>query len=181
MTREDIQKGISELDINKKVSDRIKRAGLGVPQRPLETLEGVSIDSEWDNMKKRYGGISNMPYNEIGEFLSKWAETISYTRWCEAAADIESQTAREIKDRVENQLYTLQDGGRELRSASVTTEPLYIKCANEYLEKSTLYTAIKGLREAYEARLNAVSRELTRRTTDIDTTRRNLNINGGGR
>lgn len=175
MDRKQIEQGISEMEVYKKTTDKLKRAGLVIPPKPQDAVQGIDLFSEWENLKKKYGGVANIPYPELGEFLDRWTSMIAYARWTEAVADIDQQSAREIRDTVQKQLYTIQDGGREIRAAMVATEPIYIKWENEFTEKVALYTAIRGLREGYEQRANAISREITRRGSDNLDTRRGIN------
>ena len=175
MTRDDIEKGIEELEVFKKTADKLKRAGLIIPQKPQDAVQGIDLFAEWERMKRQYGGVANIPFAELGEFLDRWTAMIAYARWTEAIADIDQQSSREIRDTVQKQLYTVQDGGREIRAAMVATEPIYIKWENEFTEKIALFTAIRGLREGYEQRANAISREITRRGNDQLDTRRMVN------
>lgn len=175
MNREDIENGIEKLEVYKKTQDKLKRAGLIIPSKPKEAVEGMDLFTEWEDMKRKYGGVANIPFNELGNYLDKWSAMIAYARWTEAVADIDQQSAREIRDTIQKQLYTVQDGGRELRAASVATEPLYIKWEQEYTEKLALFIAVKGLREGYEQRANSISREITRRGNDMTDGRRVIN------
>lgn len=175
MNREQIEKGIAELEVFKKTQDKLRRAGLIIPPKPEEAAQGIDLYSEWDRMKKKYGGVANIPFHELGEFLDRWTAMIAYSRWTEAVADIDQQSAREIRDTIQKQLYTIQDGSREIRAAMVATEPLFIEWEQEYTEKLALFIAIRGLREGYEQRAAAISREITRRGSDNLDTRRQLN------
>jgi len=175
MTREEIEKNITELEILKKTQAKLKRANLPTPPKPVEDVENINIFTEWENLKKKHGGMANVPFHELGEYLDKFSYLVAYARWTEAVADIEQQTAGEIRDLAQKQLYTIQEGSREIRAATVATEELYIKYTNDYIEKNALYTAVKALRESYESRLNAISREITRRGQDILDVRRQIN------
>jgi hypothetical protein len=177
MDRTAIKNGINEMIEKGKVVEKFKVAGLPVPKKPKTMDNVVDIFDEWENLKNNYGGTSNIPFNEIGEYLDKWTNLIAYTRWLEAISDIKQSSAREIKNTVEKQLYVIQDGGRELRAASVATEPLFIEWENKYIEDNSYHTLLKGLREGYEYRLNAVSREISRRTAEINNSGRSYNIN----
>lgn len=174
-SREQISEDISKLEIMRKTQDKLKRAGLTIPPKPTECAEGVNIYSEWDNLKRRFGGVANIPFTELGDFLDRFSSLIAYARWTEAVADMDQQSAREIRDTINKQLYTIQDGSRELRSAMVTVDPLYVEWENNYIEKFALYTAVKGLREGYEGRANALSREITRRSATMGDTIRSSN------
>lgn len=178
LTRDDIEKGIEKMTQSSKVASKLNIAGLPLPDRPTSTKSSVNIFEEWETVKKTYGGIGNIPFDDLGNYLDKWTELVSYVRWTEAIADIKQTSSKEIRDTVEKQLYTLQDGGRELRAASVHTEPIYIEWENKYIEDNTYYISIKGLREAYEHRANAISREITRRASEVDNTRRSYNRGG---
>lgn len=173
--RERIVAGIAAMTSKEAWQARLKRAGLPVPPKPKDAVEGVNLFSEWEELRNRYGGVSNIPYGELGDFLDRWSAMISYARWVEAVADIEQATAREIRDTIKKQLYTLQDGSREVRDALVHMEPLYQEWEAKYTETLTSYIAIKALREGYEHRVNAISREITRRGSDETDTRRAAN------
>lgn len=172
LNRDTIEQGIQDKIVKEQVMTKLKRAGLYIPPKPDET---VNLYTEWDNLKRSYGGIANIPFNELGDFLDRWSGMIAYTRWVEAIADLEQITAREIKETIRKQLYTIQEGSRELRDASVYTESIYIEWENKFIEAYALYIAVKALREGYEQRLNAISREITRRGSDILDTRRTIN------
>lgn len=178
MDRKEIEKNIEDMISASKVAAKLKISSLPVPKKPDFLNDNITIFDEWDRLKKNYGGIANIPFNELGDYLDKWSSLISYARWIEAVADIKQATSREIRDIVEKQLYVLQDGGRELRAAAVHTEPLYIQWENKFIEDFAYYIAVKGLREGYECRANSISREITRRTTESSDVRRNLNRGG---
>ncbi len=178
MTRSEIEHGIEKMVQSSRVSAKLQTAGLPLPSKPASTESRINIFEEWETLKKSYGGVGNIPFEDLGNYLDKWTELVSYARWTEAIADIRQTTSKEIRDTVEKQLYTIQDGGRELRAASVQTEPIYIEWENKYIEDNTYYTSIKGLREAYEYRANAISREITRRASEVDSVRRSYNRGG---
>lgn len=176
MTRRDIQTHAEEMaEAKNNALRKIKKAKLLRPNAPDVELEGNELDKEWTKIKRAYGGLSNIPFSELGAFLDKWTELIAYTRWVEAVADLDQASAREIRDTVKKQLYVLQDGGREIRDAKTHIEPLYIEWEKKYNESLVTMIAIKGLREGYEQRANALSREITRRTNDVVDQRRQMN------
>lgn len=166
MDRVEIEKGIQVTLEKAKVTEKLKRAGLPIPSKPKEVVENIDLFSEWEIIKNKHGGIANIPFNDLGSWLDKWSAMAAYARWTEAVADIKQTTSREVRDTVKKQLYTLQEGGREIRDAMVHVESLYIEWQNKFVEDSALYTAVKGLREGYEFRQAAISREITRRTGD---------------
>jgi hypothetical protein len=178
MTRSDIESGIEKMIQSSKVAAKLQVAGLPIPKKPQCLSNNVTLFEEWEKLKKTYGGIGNIPFDELGDFLDKWTAVISYSRWIEAISDIKQLTSREIRDTVEKQLYTLQEGGREIRAASVHTEELFIQWENRYLEDSTYYLSVRGLRESYEYRANSISREITRRASEAEGSKRSYNRGG---
>lgn len=168
MNRQEIERGIQEMTVRELTMAKLKRAGLPIPPRPADT--GRDIFTEWENLKARWGGVANIPFAELGDFLDRWSGMVAYARWVEAVADIDASTAREIRDTVKKQLYLLQEGNRENRDAAVYAEPLFIEWQNKYIEADTMYKTVKGLREGYEYRLNSISREITRRGSDVTNT-----------
>ncbi|WP_145052600.1 hypothetical protein [Paenibacillus xylanexedens] len=179
MNRNQIEQYANNLEIRKKAMSSLSAAGLPQPQKSEDSLEGRNLFTEWDAMKKRFGGVSNIPFKELGDFLDRWTGMVAYARWCEAVADMDRTTATEVMATVKDQLYTLQDGNRELRAAMVSTEPIFLEWQDKYLESSAKYTTIRGLREGYEARLNSISREITRRGSDVLDNRRGMNRGNG--
>ncbi len=175
MERHQIESGVSELVTRETTMNKLRKAGLFIPPKPEEANGDINLFTEWETMRRRHGGLSNIPYGELGEFLDRWTGMVSYARWCEAVADIDKSTASEVRDTIKDQLYTIQDGNRELRAAMVATEALYLEWEKKYLEGLSMYTAIKALREGYEGKSNAISREITRRGGDLEDTRRGIN------
>lgn len=175
MNRAEIEKGIEDFKVRELTMAKLKKAGLPIPSRPVDASEGVDLFTEWESLKKQYGGIANIPYPELGDFLDRWTQMLSYARWVEAVADIDQSTAREIKETIKKQLYCIQEGGRELRDASTHTEPLYIEWEKKYIENLSIYLLTKALREGYEYRSSAISREISRRGQDQLDTRRGIN------
>ncbi|WP_426455427.1 hypothetical protein ACP26L_36105 (plasmid) [Paenibacillus sp. S-38] len=175
MNRQEIEAGAQELVVRRKAMNRLASAGLPTPPKPEDSVEGRNLFTEWDNLKKRHGGVANIPFTELGDFLDRWTAMIAYARWCESVADLDRTTALEIRNTIQDQLYPLQEGNRELRAATVATEELYRHWQEQYLEANAIYTAMKGLREGYEQRANAISREITRRGADVMDARRGMN------
>ena len=170
MTREQI-----ETHINRAIFDitnnKLRNAGLPIPSKPSDE----NIFNEWDVLKRKHGSISSIPFSELGEFLDRWTALVAYTRWTEAVADIEQQTSREIRDTIKKQLYNLQSGTREAKDAGVYTEDIYVEWQGKYNQDFSLYTAVRGLRECYEQRLNSISREITRRSSTYSDASRQTN------
>lgn len=175
MDRTDIVAEIQAYQVREEVKAKHIKAGLPIPMKPANSDDAYT---EWENVKKKNGGIANIPFASLGDFLDKWTGLVSYARWVEAIADIDTATAREIRDTVRNQLYTLGSGGREIRAAEVTIEPLYREWERKFTESLAMYTATKALREGYEIRANAISREITRRGNDMTDDRRGMNRGG---
>lgn len=178
MNREQVEKEITNYAVRELTMSKIKKAGLSIPPKPEDLADGVNLFNEWDNLKSSYGGIANIPFPILGDFLDKWTSLVSYARWVEAVADIDQATAREIRDTIKKQLYVLQEGSRELREASVHTEELYREWEQKYVENLSMLIAVKGLREGYEQRVDAISREITRRINDISDSKRASNRGG---
>lgn len=178
MNRQQIEAEINNYTVREITMAKITKAGLPIPVKPKELVEGIDIFAEWEQMKKNYGGIANIPFHALGDYLDKWTSLIAYARWVEAIADIDQATAREIRDTIKKQLYTLQEGGRELREAMVHVEPLYREWEQKYTESLSMMIAVKALREGYERRADAISREITRRMNDVLDNRRNDNRGG---
>lgn len=176
METEKIHKTIEGMKTWEVVENQLGKAGLPIPSKPVANVEGADIFKEWDNLRKMYGGVANIPHDELGDFLDRWNSLIAYARWVEAVADIEQATARETRDTIKKQLYMNQDGGRELRDAAVTTDPLYIEWETTYTINLARYIAVKALREGYEYRMASISREITRRGDDINGARRAANV-----
>ena len=177
MKREDVEQGIQQFIAREKTMAKLRQAGIFTPPKPSDVTNGVNLFTEWENLRKAYGGVANIPATELGDFLDRWAAMIAYARWVEAVADIDRATAEEILTTVKKQLYTLQEGSREMKDAAVYTEPLYLEWEQKYLESYSMYTATKGIREGYEYRLNAIAREITRWGGDFADTR--LSVNRG--
>lgn len=167
-----ISKQIDEYAIRELTNSRLAKAGLPTPPKPVDS---DSLFAEWDTVKSAHGGLSRVPFETLGDFLDRWTGLTIYARWVEAVSDIDQATAREIKEIVKKQLYTLQEGGRELRDALVYVEDIYTEWHRKYTEALTMYIAAKALREGYEMRMNAISREISRRIGDAGDTRRTIN------
>ncbi len=175
MNRVEIERGIEDFKTREITMAKLKKAGLPIPSRPADAAEGVDLFAEWESLKKKYGGIASIPYPELGDFLDRWTQMLSYARWVEAVADIDQCTAREIRDTIKKQLYCLQEGGRELKDAAVHMEPMYVEWEKRYVENLSTFILSEALREGYEYRSGAISREISRRGQDQLDTRRGLN------
>ena len=173
ITREQIESGIDDFTTREQAVAFVRRAGLPIPTAPPEMNY---IQDEWDAMVRRAGGICNVPFPLLGDYLDKWTGVVSFARWKEAEVDIEATLALEIRDHIKKQLYLVQTGtNREMRDAAVYAEPLYIQWNLLYTKAFIEYKAVRQLREGYEMRVNAISREITRRNSDQFDTRRTIN------
>ena len=179
MQHEQIQGYINKVNnVFEDTSVKLSKAGLIIPDKPVDAIQNINLFQEWDRMKAKHGGIANIPFGELGDFLDRWTALISYTRWVEAVADVEQQVAGELRETVKKQLYTTQEGNREMRDAMVYTDSTYLRLEKDYNDKLALYKQIKGLREGYETRANAISREITRRGSEQVDARRGANRGG---
>ena len=146
MNRQQIEQEITNYTVRETTMAKITKAGLPIPDKPKDLIDGVDIFFEWEQMKKSYGGIANIPFPALGDYLDRWTSMVAYARWVEAIADIDQATAREVRDTIKKQLYTLQEGGRELREAMVHIEPLYREWEQKYTESLSMMIAVKALR-----------------------------------
>jgi hypothetical protein len=175
MTDEQIKQELENLKFLDFTLSKIKKAGMCIPERPNDNQ---NLFKEWETLKRKHRSMSNIPFEELGEFLDRWTSLISYTRWVESVADLEQQSTKEVRDMVKKQLYVNKDGNREMKDALVHIDPIYKDIEKKYIEKLSLYTSIRGLREGYETRSNAISREISRRTQEIQDLRRGANRGG---
>lgn len=171
LTREEILANIPQADVYRKLAE----LQLSIPKKPQDIAEGIDLATEWDNVKRKCGGLANIPYHELGDFLDRWTALVSFARWEEAKADMNRQTGEEMKNHIKKQLYMLQEGTREIRDAAVHVEPMYMQLQNQYIEANALYIAVRALREGYEQRANSISREITRRCSDNQDVKRGIN------
>jgi autonomous glycyl radical cofactor GrcA len=148
------------------VREKILKSGLPLPQKPKDIVVGTDLLAEWDTLVKKSGGISNVSYHELGTYLDRWTELLAYARYLEAGADISKTISSEVREQVRNMLYTRAEGGRELRAASVHEDSLYIEWAEKAIKDQSYYTMLRALVQGYEYRTNAISREITRRSSD---------------
>ena len=174
LQREDIKRNIDTfIKTKEQALYKLKKANFPIPDKPQNS---ETLFQEWDELKKRYGSVADIPYHTLGDFLDRWASMLAYARWAESNAEINMITSREIRDTVKKQLYNLQDGGREAKDAAVYNENIYLEWERKYLEDTTLYSMIVSLREGYEQKMSAISREITRRGDDFKDSRRSSNI-----
>lgn len=174
LQREEIKRNIDNfIKAKEQALIKLKKANLPIPDKPQNS---ETLFQEWEELKRKYGGVAEIPYHILGDFLDKWASMLAYARWAEANAEINMITSREIRDTVKKQLYNLQDGGREAKDAAVYCESIYLEWERKYLEDLTLYTMIQALREGYEQKIAAISREITRRTDEFKDNRRSINV-----
>lgn len=175
MERDQILNSIQSMSVQADVNAKLQQVGLCVPPTPTDVTQHSNLYVEWDALVRQCGGLGNVPFDKLGDYLDRWAGLSAYARWAEASADIQRTIATEMRDTVKKQLYLLQDGNREMRDASVFVEPIFLHWEGKFLEYTTLYTAMKSLREGYEKRADAISREITRRTADVTDVRRGAN------
>lgn len=177
--RQNIQGDIDRYSTKVIAENKITKMGLPMPPKPPDAQGDANIFDEWEGVKSSYGGMANIPFNVLGDFLDRWTGLTVYARWVESVADIDQATAREIKETVKKRLYAVQEGSREIKDAKVFTEEIYNEWHFKYTEKLTSYITIKALREGYELRMNAISREITRRLGDVSDIRRATNRGNG--
>ncbi|BAU28229.1 hypothetical protein DFP93_101306 [Aneurinibacillus soli] len=176
MSRQEIENHLATWDVRKEVVERIKRSGLPIPLKPTEP---EAMSTEWNEMNQQHGGLSNIPFDELGNFLGKWDALTAYARYVEAVADLEQTAIKERKDHVKSQLYVLSEGTREIRYASCQSDPLYVGLQHKFEIAEATYTAMRALREGYEGKVNVISREITRRGNELQGTRLSSNRGGG--
>lgn len=176
MSRQQIENHLATWDVRKEVLERIKRAGLPIPQKPTEP---EVMSEEWDRMNQQHGGLSSIPFHELGNFLGKWEALAAYARYVEAVADLERTALKERKDHVKSRLYVLSEGTREIRYALCQSDPLYVDLQHRYEFADATFTVARSLREGYEGKVSAISREITRRGNEASGTGISSNRGGG--
>lgn len=156
-----------------------KRRQLRLPKPPEPdpivdntTGEIISIFQKWSSLRKRYGSVANIPNWELADYLDQWAELLAYARYQEAITDIDAGTLQEIRDRLYDQVYISEEGGRELRAALAGADAMFVEYSEKFTEAVVHNKLVRSLRESYEYRYNAVSREISRRQGDTNTTKR---------
>lgn len=157
-------------DFHDITSAKLRKAGLPVPDiRKFSSVTSVDdfID-EWEAVKSKHGGLSDVPYTELSRYLDAWSALSTSARMVEALAQADLVTAEFNEKFVKKQVYLAVDSGnRELRDAKVYENADYKKSVEDYLQANRVYEYVHALRESYERYAFVISREISRRVSNL--------------
>jgi hypothetical protein len=161
MTESDIQAYLSSLDVNKEVRNALAKTGLPINTK---SVDSEALNSKWAAIRKKYGSINEVPFALLGSMLDAWTDLLSYSMWAVAVSDIELRTTSELKSTVKNQLFFLApSSSREMKTAWVCCHPIYTDLVHKELNAQAVYLSLKSLSDGYQYKVNAISREITRK------------------
>lgn len=111
------------------------------------------------------------PSNTSGKELSdKLFEYSSYVSYLDAELGrIDSQRSviqAEFSSRIEEHSLVAKTSKPKARASIILSDDVFRKAEKRLVELDALYKRIAGLREGYYVRMNAISREISRRATE---------------
>lgn len=161
-------------DVNA-VLGAIQKAGLSRPHRPA-----MDVESEWDEVKTKFGGISNVPYTLLGDYLDKFNSALGFAYYCQGIADYESIAMKTRLEFVKELMFLSKPvmSNKDTQYALVMNEPEVIKLTAEYTKEYGKWKIISAMVNSYERKAEAISREITRRGSEASIGGRASNVGG---
>jgi hypothetical protein len=144
----------------------IKTKGIRIPDKPVYSGTVVDVSDE---------GEPIIPYDltacslkTIGQLFSVCHSWLAYIGPLVAIASIEMKVWEEVRDFIWSRLRQEEEGTKSDKDDKVRNSPRYIRVNAKYLLYSTQYDIIKGKCKQYENMVSALSREITRRQSELE-------------
>lgn len=140
----------------------------------------MDVESDWDEIRTKFGGISNVPYAMLGDYLDKFNSALGFAYYCLAIADTESIALKTRLDFVKDQLFLTMPtmSNKDTQYAMVLSEPEVIKMTAEYTKEYGKWKILAAIVNSYERKAEAISREITRRGAEASLSNRASNVGG---
>lgn len=158
------RRGISEIVDSYRVTQtalaKIRKAGLprpkqyekgGKPLNPKLDLHLASTDNE-----------------TVGRLLMEFTAASEYATYAAAIADIDRTVERNVLEFVESKVRLSKGGTVQRRTDRTNVDPRVIEARARYLEKDALATLTDAIQKNFERSLSTISREITRRQTELE-------------
>jgi hypothetical protein len=126
--------------------------------------------------------ITAISSEQLGELFTKLTAWTDYIASQKVMADLEERAALRKKDFTENSLLIKRMGaqvkGERITAvkAEISISPIVVELENDYEEKYAYRKLVEMLLTNHERDLSLVSREITRRSNDLRSTRKEYGI-----
>jgi hypothetical protein len=100
--------------------------------------------------------------------MTEYTAACEYASYAAAIADIDRSVERSVLDYVEAKTRLSKTGTVRKVADKALIDPTVVAARQAYLEKDALATLTATIAKSYERAINTVSREITRRQSELD-------------
>ena len=151
---------IEQFRVTVRAQAKIKKAGLPKPEQYEKNGEPLN-----PKLSLKLASISN---GELGKLMAEFTASAEYATYAAAIADINRTVALNVLEFVEAKVRLSKTGTVQLKGDKTRVDPRVITARAEFLEKDAVATLTQSLQKNYERGLSTISREITRRQSELD-------------
>jgi hypothetical protein len=146
--------------VTQRAMAKVRKAGLPRPQQ--YTKGGEPLDPKLD---LRLASIDN---GALGKLLVEFTAAAEYAAYLAAVADIDKTVEENVLQFVEAKVRLSKSGTVQRKADKTNVDPLVIEARAKFLEKDAIATLTITIQKNYERSLSTISREITRRQTELE-------------
>jgi hypothetical protein len=139
---------------------KVRKAGLPKPYQYKKDDEPLT-----PKLDLKLASVNN---DALGRMLVEFTAASEYASYAAAIADIDRTVEKNILDFTEAKVRLSKSGTVQRKADKTMVDPLVIEARQRFLDKDALATLTAAIQKNYERSLSTISREITRRSNEMD-------------
>lgn len=164
--------------LNERAQKWIHKIGLRLPEQPMK--DGKPLQPR---IPRNPDGSPSFEPLQLDQLTKLSAELLSYFQYGTTQLGdlkIEKLALSEKLELLESKLHVLLPPPEASKKARIRTDPRYRKAKQQLVEVEAKMALLVPLMDGVEEEMKLVSREITVRTTDVESVKRDSNLNRRG-
>jgi len=157
----DISQEVDSFRVTQRALAKIRKAGLPRPKHYKKG--GEPLDPKLDLH------LASTDNETVGRMLVEFTAASEFATYAAAIADIDRTVERNVLEFVESKVRLSKSGTVQRRSDKTNVDPRVVEARARYLEKDAIAAMTEAIQKNYERSLATISREITRRQTELES------------
>lgn len=151
---------VEEYRVTLRAMAKVRKAGLPKPKQYMK--HGEPLNPKLDLH------LASIDNSALGKLMTEFTAAAEYAAYAAAVADIDRTVEQNVLEFVESKVRLSKGGTVQKKSDKTNVDPRVIEARAKFLEKDAIATLTAVIQKNYERSLATISREITRRQTELE-------------
>ena len=154
-------KEMEQYRVTQRAMAKIRKAGLPKPEQ--------YTDKHGEPLNPKLGrDLAKVDNVTLGRLMTEFTAAAEYASYAAAIADIDRMSEKNVLEFVEAKVRLSKSGTVRKQADKTIIDPHVIAARQAFLEKDAIATLTATIAKSYERAIQTISREITRRQSELD-------------